>query len=198
MACSSEPCSFGSTCESLPGGRYACFCLPGLTGANCDKCKRLLLLLLLLLFLSYNILFRILKIVISILAFDTTVVWFRSRIRSDQILFTGIQRQELVSQHTADWRPPQDHSPRTVVRNYFRHGPVAVQRSIVHRPRRFHFRLLVGRPCEAHLRFGQRQDEYHVSRTVPFRYTAKGNVHTAFKEWVACEMNPLRSFRVKM
>jgi len=39
MACSSEPCSFGSTCESLPGGRYACFCLPGLTGANCDKCK---------------------------------------------------------------------------------------------------------------------------------------------------------------
>ncbi|XP_050436691.1 agrin-like [Adelges cooleyi] len=37
MACSSEPCSFGSTCESLPGGRYACFCLPGLTGTNCDK-----------------------------------------------------------------------------------------------------------------------------------------------------------------
>lgn len=39
MACSSEPCSFGSTCESLPGGRYACFCLPGLTGTDCDKCK---------------------------------------------------------------------------------------------------------------------------------------------------------------
>lgn len=39
MACLSEPCSFGSTCESLPGGRYACFCLPGLTGANCDKCN---------------------------------------------------------------------------------------------------------------------------------------------------------------
>lgn len=39
MACTSEPCSFGSTCESLPGGRYACFCLPGLTGVNCDKCK---------------------------------------------------------------------------------------------------------------------------------------------------------------
>lgn len=38
MACLSEPCSFGSTCESLPGGRYACFCLPGLTGTNCDKC----------------------------------------------------------------------------------------------------------------------------------------------------------------
>lgn len=39
VACSSEPCSFGSTCESLPGGRYACFCLPGLAGTNCDKCK---------------------------------------------------------------------------------------------------------------------------------------------------------------
>ncbi|VVC30264.1 Concanavalin A-like lectin/glucanase domain,EGF-like, conserved site,Laminin G domain,Follistatin-like, N- [Cinara cedri] len=37
MACSSEPCSFGSTCESLPGGRYTCFCLPGLSGINCDK-----------------------------------------------------------------------------------------------------------------------------------------------------------------
>jgi len=167
MACSSEPCSFGSTCESLPGGRYACFCLPGLTGANCDKCKLLKIFFSTIYFFAKRLCWKSLFLSWHILM--PTIVWFRSRVRSDQILFARVQRQELVSQHTADRRPSQDHSPRTVVRNDLRYWLVAVQRSIVHGTRRLHFCLLVGRPSETHLRFGQRQDEHHVSHIVPFR-----------------------------
>lgn len=88
----------------------------------------------------------------------------RSRVRFDRILFAGIRRQELVPQRTANRRPPEDHPAGNMVRFRFRHGPVAVQRSIELGTRRFHFGVRVGRSRGTDLRPGQRQNEYNVRR----------------------------------
>lgn len=34
--CESDPCENGGTCQSTDGGDYACECLTGWTGVNCE------------------------------------------------------------------------------------------------------------------------------------------------------------------
>lgn len=35
-ACASNPCKLGSTCETMPGGMFACICAPGFVGITCN------------------------------------------------------------------------------------------------------------------------------------------------------------------